>query len=86
MVEYVPDLSACLDAPIPSADFARPFQCAVSLSGAVWIDRKRSKNALQVMAKAGDDMKRKGVSLVPHHLFLLPHRELTLSSARVCIL
>lgn len=43
--------------------FFRCFFRTVSLSGAVWIDRKRSKNALQVMAKAGDDMKKKGVSL-----------------------
>lgn len=45
---------------------------AVTLSGAVWIDRKRSKNALQVMAKAGDDMKKKGVSSTGPSTSVLP--------------
>ncbi len=35
---------------------------AVSLSGAVFVDRKNNKDAVKLMNQAGDDMKRKGVS------------------------
>ncbi|CCO30047.1 lysophosphatidate acyltransferase [Rhizoctonia solani AG-1 IB] len=35
----------------------------MALSGAVFVDRKNSKDALHALAKAGDEMKSKGVSL-----------------------
>ncbi|KAJ1308365.1 hypothetical protein OPQ81_004074 [Rhizoctonia solani] len=35
----------------------------MALSGAVFVDRKNSKDALHALAKAGDEMKAKGVSL-----------------------
>ncbi len=41
----------------------RLFLAAVSLSGAVFVDRKNRHDAVKVMEKAGDDMKKKGVSL-----------------------
>jgi lysophosphatidate acyltransferase len=34
----------------------------MALSGAVFVDRKNSKDALHALAKAGDEMKSKGVS------------------------
>lgn len=34
----------------------------VALSGAVMVDRKNRKNAVAALEKAGDDMKKKGVS------------------------
>lgn len=39
-----------------------PYVLIVSISGAIWIDRKRSKSAVKVMGQAGKDMKKKGVS------------------------
>ena len=35
----------------------------VTLSGAVFVDRKKRKDAVKAMDKAGDDMKQKGVCL-----------------------
>jgi lysophosphatidate acyltransferase len=34
----------------------------VSLSGAVFVDRKNSKDAVKAMNAAGEDMKKQGVS------------------------
>ena len=36
----------------------------VSLSGAVFVDRKNRKDAVQAMNVAGEDMKRQGVSII----------------------
>jgi hypothetical protein len=38
-------------------------QLTVTLSGAVMVDRKNSKDAVKMMHHVGEDMKRKGVSL-----------------------
>ncbi|KAF8759659.1 1-acylglycerol-3-phosphate O [Rhizoctonia solani] len=38
----------------------------MALSGAVFVDRKNSKDALHALAKAGEEMKSKGVSNLPN--------------------
>lgn len=47
---------------------------AVALSGAVFVNRKNQKSAIAAMSRAGEDMKRRGVSRVQ-----VPARRLTKS-------
>jgi 1-acyl-sn-glycerol-3-phosphate acyltransferase len=56
-------LSSSIFIPPMLFQFTTTPQLTVTLSGAVMVDRKNSKDAVKMMHHVGEDMKRKGVSL-----------------------